>query len=398
MRRIRRTVGILLTMILMIMVLAGCGDTGNQAGSSTNPPKQDSAKADSGQAGSDDQDAQAQDTPAAPQQMQKITIGVIDGSLAGSIVWCAQQEGIFEKYGIEVEAQTFTNGMVMLEAIDNIDVALTGIGGILAGTINYDTQIISVIAPDSGTQYLFVRPDGAIAAAGQGHNTLNPEIYGDAESWKGAQVLSTSGNVLQYLLMNVLDGFGLTLDDVQVTWMDMPTCNASFLAGEGDAATVTGSVSYAEDKADYVVAATGPMCDLGLTTCMLADPAKIEAKETHDAMVTFLKACFESVEWMRDNANAAQAHMIDWCEYCGQECTPQLAKLYLAADPNYTLEEVYTMMHETSSEGDYSVVEERLLKILDFYVQCENYVESDKDKFLDHKFTTSIIDEVYESK
>ena len=393
MRKIKRAISILLTMILMTMVFAGCGDTGDVSDSSANAPKEDSAQVDS-----DQEDADKQDASATPQQTQKITIGVIDGSLAGGIVWCAQQEGIFEKYGIEVETQTFTNGMVMLEAIDNIDVALTGIGGILAGTINYDAQIISVIAPDSGTQYLFVRPDGAIAAAGQGHNTLSPEIYGDAESWKGAQVLSTSGNVLQYLLMNALDGFGLTLDDVQVTWMDMPTCNASFLAGEGDAATVTGSVSYAEDKADYVVAATGPMCDLGLTTCMLAEPAKIEAPETHDAMVTFLKACFESVDWMQDNIDAAEAHMIDWCEYCGQECTPELAKVYLAADPNYTLEEVYAMMHEKSSQGDYSVVEERLLKILDFYVACENYVESDKDKFLDNKLTTSIIDEVYESK
>lgn len=398
MRKIKKGISILLAMVLMTMVFAGCGDAEDNSGTAANPPKQDSVQADSAQGDSGEQDSQEQDAPAVPQQTQKITIGVIDGSLAGGIVWCAQQEGIFEKYGIEVETQTFTNGMVMLEAIDNIDVALTGIGGILAGTINYDAQIISVIAPDSGTQYLFVRPDGAIAAAGQGHNTLNPEIYGDAESWKGAQVLSTSGNVLQYLLMNVLDGFGLTLDDVQVTWMDMPTCNASFLAGEGDAATVTGSVSYAEDKADYVVAATGPMCDLGLTTCMLADPAKIEAPETHDAMVTFLKACFESVDWMHANTDAAEAHMIDWCEYCGQECTPELAKLYLAADPNYTLDEVYAMMHETSSEGDYTVVEEQLLRILDFYVQCENYVESDKEKFLDHKLTTSIIDEVYESK
>jgi len=374
----QKVIGVALTFALTMGMLTGCGAPEKKADTTEKKPA-------------------AEDASTEKDVRRQIKIGVIDGSLAGEIIWCAQKEGFFDEHNIDVEVTTFTNGMVMLEAIDTMDVALTGIGGILAGTINYDAQIFSVIAPDSGTQYLYVRPDGDIAAAGQGHNTLNEEIYGDAESWKNASVLCTSGNVLQYLLMNVLEGFGLTLEDVNVTWMDMPTCNASFLAGEGDAATVTGSVSYAEDKKDYVVAATGPMCDLGLTTCMLAVPDKIADEETSAAMAVFLDACFESVDWIHANADKAEEYMIEWCEYCGQECTPELAKIYLQADPNYTLDEVYTMMHETSEEGDYSVVEEQLLSILDFYIACENYEEADKDVFLDNHFTTEIIDRVYEN-
>lgn len=369
----KKLLGIMLALVMMIGTFAGCGATSNGASAG-------------GTSGADNG------------EMKELTVGVIDGSLAGEIVWVAEKEGIFAANGVKVNMETFTNGMVMLEAIDTLDVALTGIGGILAGTINYDTQIFSVIAPDSGTQHLYVRPDSDIVAAGQGHNTLNPEIYGDADSWRGKEVFCTNGNVLQYLLMNVLDGFGLTLDDVNVTWMDMPTCNASFLAGEGDAATVTGSVSYAEDKKDYVVAATGPMCDLGLTTCMLAAPEKIEAADTHSAMVAFLTACFESVDWIFENTEEAEAYMVEWCEYCGQECTPELAKTYLQADPNYRLDEVYEMMHTPAESGDYTQVEEQILKILDFYIQCENYEEADKEKFLDNHLTTSIIDEVYAAK
>lgn len=331
--------------------------------------------------------------------LKPLTLGVIDGSLAGEIIWVAQEEGLFEKHGVDITIQTFTNGMVMLEALDTMDVALTGIGGILAGTINYDAQIFSVIAPDSGTQMLWVRPDSDIVAAGQGHNTISPEIYGDAESWRGADILSTSGNVLQYLLMNVLGGFDLTLEDVNVMWMDMPTCNASFLAGEGDAATLTGSVCYAEDKSDYVIAATGPMCDLGLTTCMLASRDKIADPGYKASMAAYLTACFEAVEWIKANPEKAEEYMIEWCEYCGQPCTPELAHVYLQADPHYTFDETYEMMNAKAENGeDYSAVEEKLLSILDFYIDCGNYLETDREKFLNDHFTLDIIQEVKKNR
>lgn len=359
----KRVLGVVLVLVLALGCLAGCGTDGEK---------------------NEGKDGK-----------KTLKVGVIDASIPGEMIWVADKEGIFDKYGVDVEITTFTNGMVMMEAIDTIDVAMTGVGGILAGMINYDTQLFSVIAPDSGTQYLYVRKDSDIAKAGKGHNTVNPEIYGDAQSWKGAEVLSTNGNVLQYLLIKVLDGFGLTLDDVNVTWMDMPTCNASFLAGEGDAATVTGTVSYSEDKKDYVVAATGAMCDLGLNTCMLADPDKIEDDETREAMVAFVKACFESVNWIQENKEAAEEYMQEWSEYCGQPCTPELAEVFLQADPYYSLDEVHTMM--TTEKDGHSLVEAQLSDIFDFYVDCGNYTESDREKLMNNKFTTEVINEVYET-
>ncbi|MBQ3112351.1 MAG: ABC transporter substrate-binding protein, partial [Firmicutes bacterium] len=177
-----------------------------------------------------------------------LKVSLMDGSVSAMPVWVGLEEGIFEKYGIELELSTFTNGMVQIEAIDTYDVGITGIGGILAGTLRYGGTVIDLTCSDDGTQYIYGRPDSNVVASGKGHNTLNPEIYGSAEGWKGAEVLSVKGNVMEYMMLKVLSGVGLTLDDVNPTWVDQPTCNTSLIAGQGDVATINGPSSYTPDK------------------------------------------------------------------------------------------------------------------------------------------------------
>ena len=368
----------LLLALVMVLGLVACGaKTEAPAPAPETPKTEDKAE-----------------TPAEVSKHYDIDVAAIDGSLAGVILWIGQEEGIFEDYNVTVNLKTFSNGMVMMEAIDEWDLGLTGVGGILSGMINMGAKLVNVIATDSGTQAIFVRPDSAIVAAGQGKNSLSPEIYGDAESWKGAEVLCTQGNVLQFLLMNVLDGFGLTMEDVEVNWMDMATSNTTFLTGVGDAACVTGSATYADDKAEYVLAATGTMCDLGLTTATLANPDKLADAETFEAMVAYMEAYFAVIEWITNNMEAAEGHMIDWCEWCGQTCTPELAHAYMAAEKNYTLEENYSLLHDEAGDG-YSVYMSKAVAILKFYIMNGSYQESDIAKFTTDTVDTSIIDALY---
>ena len=333
-----------------------------------------------------------------PQETYDLTVAAIDGSLAGVILWVGMEEGIFEKNGVNLELSTFTNGMVMMEAIDTWDLGLTGIGGILAGMIKNDAKLVNVISTDSGTQMIFVRPDSDIVAAGQGNNTLSPNIYGDADTWRGKEILCTQGGVLHYLLMGVLSGFGLTIDDVDVTWMDMATANSSFLSGEGDAACITGSSgAYAPDKANYIVAAYGIECDLGLTTATLANSKSLADETKYAGMQQYMKAYYETVQWMYDNVEAAQTYLVDWCEYCGQTMDEEIAAIYLAADHNYLLDECYDMLHNPSTDGgDYCEYIGKTKKILEFYVDGGSYEESDIEKFVTDTVDTSLIDALHE--
>lgn len=336
----------------------------------------------------------------AAEEKENYTLKVsgIDGSITLFPVYLAQEKGWFEEAGLNIDRSGFTNGPVQMEAIDTWDIGVTGVGGVLAGSISYDAILLGTVGTDDGTQYLFVRKDTPVAEAGAGHNTINDQIVGDAESWKGMSVNCTYGNVLHYMLLKTLDGFGLTADDVQVNWMDQPTCNASFLAGEGDAACVSGAVSFAPDKDDFVIATTGPLSEVGLLTNIMANPESYQDEETREAMKTFLRVFFETTEWIKENEDEAVQYMIDWCEYAGDTIDEDIARVYTTVDPYYTLEDNYNSLHEPAQDGgDYCRVQEQILGVLKFFINTESYQQGDDEIFLKPEhIDTSLIDELYE--
>ena len=164
-----------------------------------------------------------------------LTVSGIGGSLNWLPVYIAQQEGWFEEENLEIEEVLFTNGPVQMESLssDGWDIGCTGVGGVIAGVLGYDAKILGASNTDDGTQYVFARSDSDIVKAGQGNNSINEEIYGDAETWKGKSILCNTGSVTQYVLIKMLEGFGLTQNDVEFIAMDPATAYSAFLAGEG---------------------------------------------------------------------------------------------------------------------------------------------------------------------
>jgi ABC-type nitrate/sulfonate/bicarbonate transport system substrate-binding protein len=282
-----------------------------------------------------------------------------------------------------------------LEALssDSWDLGATGVGGVLSGTIGYNAVLVGASNSDNGTQTVWVRKDSDIVAAGTGNNTVSDQIVGDAESWKGSQVLCNSGTVLQYLLIKTLGGFGLTVDDVEFVAMDPPTANSAFLAGQGDATVVTGAISFAEDKKDYVLASSGNIADTGLMCNFVANRKSYEDPEKYEAMKVFLKVYFETIQWMNENPEEAAQLCSDFNQECGINLTPETAALYLKQDPYYSLEDVNSMMHDKAEGADYSVMEGKLIDVLNFFIQYGNYKEGDDQKFLGH-LDTKLMDEV----
>jgi len=326
-----------------------------------------------------------------------LKVSLMDGSISAMPVWVGIEEGIFEKYGIELELSTFTNGMVQVEAIDTYDVGITGIGGILAGTLRYGGTIIDLTASDEGTQYIFVRPDSKIVAAGKGHNSLNPEIYGDAESWKGAEVLSVKGNVMEYMMLKVLSGVGLTLDDVNVTWMDQPTCNTSLIAGQGEVATINGPSSFTADKEAFEVLATAPMMNIGLVAALiasddvLADPAKVEA------IHAFMAAYYEAKAWLADEANdaAAKQYVLDWNDYSGYSTTLESCSKHFDSETFYSIEETYALLHDAGTREGMGIFESQHADILQFFIDAGTYDEASMVEFEKGIVDTSFVDALY---
>ncbi len=359
----------------------------------TQTPAQDTAPA----ADTADTNDTAQSTEDTAQKTYTLNVSGIDAGLGLFPAYVAKEFGWFQEAGLDVNFIGFTNGPVQMEAIDSWDLGLTGVGGVLSGTISYDAILLGTVGTDYGTTRIFVRPDSPVALAGTGSNANNADIYGDAESWKQMSINCTYGNILHYMLLRTLSGFGLTLEDVNVNWMDQPTCNAAFLAGEGDATCTTGPNSLVADKAEFVVASSGEMAQTGVLTNIMANPASYANEETREAMKIFLTVFFRAAEWVTENPQEATSYMVDWCIYSGNTIDEEIAYQYLILDKYYTLEDNYNSLHETASDGgDYCQVQEQILNVLKFFIETENYQPGDDEIFLrPEHFDSTLIDELY---
>lgn len=337
------------------------------------------------------------DTKEEPQKTYELTVSGINGSINYTPVYIAREKGFFEEAGLKIKEVLFDNGPVQMEALssNSWDLGATGVGGVLSGAIGYDAVLVGASNSDNGTQTVWVRNDSDMAAAGKGNNTINAEIVGDAESWKGKQVFSPSGNVLQYLLIKTLSGFGLTLEDIEFVAMDSPTANSAFLSGQGDAAVVTGAISFADDKANYTLASSGNLADTGLMCNFMANKNSYSDPEKYEAMKVFMRVYFETINWMNENPEEAAQLCSDFNQEGGINLSPETATLYLKQDPYYSLEEVYNMMNNKAEGADYSVMEGKLLDVLNFFVEYGNYNEGDDQLFLGH-MDTKLMNEVYE--
>ncbi len=331
----------------------------------------------------------------AEEKKLSLTVSGIDGSVNFTPIYIAMEKGFFEEASLDVDYVLFTNGPVQMESLasNSWDLGFTGVGGVLSGVISYDAVLLGATNTDNGTQTMWVRPGSAIAEAGKGNNTVNEEIVGSAESWKGATVLCNSGTVLEYLLIKTLGGFGLTTQDVTVITMDPPTANSAFLGGTADACVITGAISFADNKKDYVQASCGNWAKTGLECSIVANPNSFKNDETKEAMVRFLKVYWQTIAWMNEHPDEAAQMCSDFNEECGTMLAVETASLYLAQDPYYTADQVVASMTTKSELGDYSIMEENLLGILNFFIDCGKYNAGDDQKLLNH-IDPSIMEQV----
>lgn len=372
----KRIFAMCLATVMTLSLLVGCGsDSSDKQGEST-----------------------TKSTNSSSEEKMKITLAGISGGMQTFPAYIAEKNGWFDEENLDVEIIYFENGPVQMESLISgaWDIAATGIGGVLTGVIAYDAQLLAAPHSDDGTQMIFARPDSAIVQAGTGHNSVNPDIYGDAESWKDAKVLCSAGTVLQYLLVKTLDGVGLTLDDIQFTAMDTPTSNSAFLSGQGDATVLTGVPSFDEDKKDFVVVSSGNMANTGLDCSVIATEDAVNDK--HDEIIAFLKGYFRAIDWMSANREDAVDDLIAFGDESGKSMTREVAEVFIQAETYYSIEDNYKMLTEKEDGKENVILEQRILDILDFFIDAGNYSEGDDERFKGHT-NSSFIEEIYnESK
>lgn len=373
----------LLLAVVMAFSLAACGST---SGNNENAPVQNEAP-----------DNESADSVVETEKKEySLTVSGLTGSLFMLPIYVGEKWGSYEEAGLIIDRIDFTGGPVQMEAINSWDIALTGIGGVLSGVVGYDAYVVGAMHSDVGSQQLFGRADSDIVAAGTGNNSFSDAVYGDAETWKNATILCNTGTVKEYVLLKVVEGFGLSRDDLTIMAMDNATTYSAFLAGEGDVAmtSMTDTVTLLTQPEDFTAVATANDVGANLMCNFIANPDSYEDAETREAMKVFLSVYFEILEWLAEEENFDQAvsYLMDMKEEDGSAISIEVAQAFLTNDQLYSLETAVQMMQ--NNENGSCAMEESLVEVLQFFInEVGSYAEGDDEIFLGH-VDGSILEEI----
>lgn len=289
-----KAAAILLTLVLSSALFTGCGSSNPETSAKT---AQDAAASDST---SDTEGALAESEEAESEESYEpatIRIGVGTGRTPHLTALVAQQEGIFEKYNLNVELVEFSAGIDTVNAIElgQVDV---GYVADFAGM----NRLGNLSDPnDSNLRFIGRLEKTATLAL-----YVNPDTVSSLEDLKGKSIGLQLGTIVEYFNINALLAGGLTVDDVNNVSVDsVQTGLALVEKGEIDAYWTT----YANipKVKEYGFTELITQEELGLYQNSLYVTTDSYISSDSEVIARFLKATAESYEYIAENFDQAVA-------------------------------------------------------------------------------------------
>jgi NitT/TauT family transport system substrate-binding protein len=276
-------------LVVLAMVAAACGgDDDDVAGATTSPLP---AAAATTAAPSDDT------PPSGSGGGDAVTLKVGYSAWPGWFpLAVAEQEGIFEQAGVDVELTYFADYISSLDAL-------------VAGSIDVNTQTLNdtIFGVAAGSQQrIFLTND---------NSTGNDAIICDAaitkvDDLKGKAIAAEPGVVDHFLLLQALQDAGMTQDDIEFSGLSTDAAAAAFAGGQFDCVGVfapfttqalarTGSHVLFSSK-DH----PGTISDHFVATAKVAE-------EHPEALQKLVDAWYLTLAWIEDHPDEATAIMAE---------------------------------------------------------------------------------------
>ncbi|RYB91734.1 aliphatic sulfonate ABC transporter substrate-binding protein [Nocardioides oleivorans] len=151
----------------------------------------------------------------------QITFGYIGDFNGTSLLAVAEEQGLWEKAGLDVDTKVFTDGPTQITAL--------GAGSLDYGYIGPG----AVWLPASGQAKII-----AVNTLGGADRVIAQPGIDSIEDLEGKKVAVPEGTSGDMILGLALDAAGMTRDDVDLVPMDPPTIVSAFSAGQVDAAGI----------------------------------------------------------------------------------------------------------------------------------------------------------------
>lgn len=306
-------------------------------------------------------------------ESEKITIGV--SPYPAWYVWyIAQEEGLFEKYGLDVELTYFPVYSDSLQAFNTGKLDL----------INVAT--CDTIAPyNEGIGFKIVLiNDNSNGADGLVAN----KKYETIEDLKGQKVVTEFGTIEHFFLLKALESAGLAEDDVEYTNMTVNESGTAMVAGAVDAACVwepslTMALSQEDNHLLYSSADTpGLIPDL-----VIASDKIIESRR--EDVVKLVDVWYDSLAFYNENPDKAAEDMAKYAEVSVDEM-----KNMMAGSKLFSIEENLQAM--TNQQDSYAYLPYTITESAEFliHVDMADKVPENPEEMMD----TSFIKEVSENR
>lgn len=287
-------------------------------------------------------------------------------------MWYALQQGYFEEYGVDLEIIFFNSGTSLNDAARAGEVDLYSLGSMMSttGATTFGSKLLCYLAPDNASYHVFARNDSSIIQAGNGQLADHPEIYADADGWKGATVLWTRGQSGHYTINAILELMGLTASDITAIDLEQNQIPAAFDSGEGDVMVVGNPLwaEFAEQPDKYTRVASLDMLypDYDNIATIMACADALENKR--DALKGFAKGLMRAQNEFAHDEELYKEWMFNWQSEYNVNVTEESA----AFDCQFYKMPTYEWSREYFEGGDDSICANGFNKIAAFMHSVEN--------------------------
>ena len=154
-------------------------------------------------------------------ELEQVRVGYIADFNAASLHAIAEDQGLWEKHGLDVETPVFTNGPLQIQALgtNDLDFGYVGPG--------------AMWLPASGQAKV-----AAINGLGNADRVIAQAGITSIEDLKGKTVAVPEGTSGDMILTMALRSAGMTIDDVEKVAMDPATVVSAFASKQVDAAGI----------------------------------------------------------------------------------------------------------------------------------------------------------------
>lgn len=297
----------------------------------------------------------------------------------GVPIYIAEEEGLYE--GLETESLMFVSGNTQNEALgaDEWEVGVTGLPPAIFGGVSYGLKIIGFSVDDTVSPQFYVRPDSDILTV-SGAVEGCPDIYGNADTWRGKQIICPTATSSHLMLVVVLEKLGLTEQDVEIIHMDPAQAMTAFKAGEGDVLACWPPISFSVEE-DWVLAASGVATGEQIPIVVVATEKALSEKR--DLVKSWLKQYYEHCEAMGGDMDRLADTLLTMEVENGLTIDEEGAKKIVEDRPLPTLSEQIELF---SGEAGATQADDIVMQFVDIFVAQGRISQEDRDALVENGF------------